>query len=191
MSLITIIGFHGTNSLHFKDIKTNNFNPSLGDVHWLGDGIYFFVEGVSDPVQNAENWAKASAWNNNTGNYTYQSYVVIKAEIVVDKSKFLDLTTLEGIEIFNYLRNKFVEKIVSGKKRLKIGQFNDGHIINLARKNNFLDIEVVKGNFYIKFTPERIYDINFRTPNCTIIAVNSPKININTITINIEKEGEV
>lgn len=56
--------------------------------------------------------------------------------------------------------------------------FYDGLKINLARSEGLLDIQVVKGNFYIKFAEERIRGINLRTPNCTICTVYEPNINI-------------
>jgi hypothetical protein len=85
----------------------------------------------------------------------------------------LDLTTTEGMEVFTYLRNKYISKIAENGKRLQgeDANFKDGHLINNARKEFNFCVDVVKGNFYIKFTKERIFNINFRVPNTTIIAV--------------------
>ena len=57
-------------------------------------------------------------------------------------------------------------------------KFYDGLILNLARGEGFLPLEVVKGNFYIKFAQERIERINLRTSNCTICTVYNPNKNI-------------
>ncbi|WP_246124857.1 hypothetical protein [Algibacter pacificus] len=56
-------------------------------------------------------------------------------------------------------------------------------MINLARGEGILPIDVVKGNFYIKFAKERIQRINLRTPNCTICTVFKPNENIVDSTI--------
>lgn len=40
--MIRFSGFHGTNLDHTFSIIKNGFEPSSGDDHWLGDGIYFF-----------------------------------------------------------------------------------------------------------------------------------------------------
>lgn len=66
------------------------------------------------------------------------------------------------------------------KRSLK---FIDGLVINLARGEGILDVDVVKGNFYIKFARERIYGINLRTNNCTICTVFEPNKNLSNSTI--------
>lgn len=50
-------------------------------------------------------------------------------------------------------------------------KYIDGFVVNFARNEGLLPIEVVKGNLYIKFTKERISDLNRRTANCTICSV--------------------
>jgi hypothetical protein len=169
-----IEGFHGTDAANVNGIVDNGFRLSLGDEEWLGDGVYFFVDGItSNPQSNATKWSIANAWDNNLKKYTYLNYAVIKTIIKVNEANFLDLTTTEGMKVFNYLRNKYVSKIIANGKRLnaKNADFKDGHLINNARKKFNFQIDAVKGNFYIKFTNERIHNINFRVPNTTIVAV--------------------
>ena len=167
MNKITIKGYHGTNFDSAKKIVTSNYKISKGDDHWLGDGVYFFVEGIStNIVKLAEKWAKAQSWNNKTKTRNYNKYAAIESIIEVDEENFLDLTTEEGVKIFFYF----------GQKGLK---FLDGFLINLMRGENVLPpTEVIKGNFYIKFEQERKNKINFRTNNCTICAVYNPEKNI-------------
>ena len=181
MNKITIKGYHGTNFDSAKKIVTSNYKISKGDDHWLGDGVYFFVEGIStNIVKLAEKWAKAQSWNNNTKTRNYNKYAAIESIIEVDEENFLDLTTEEGVKIFFYFAEKFIEEIkkeiTKGQKGLK---FLDGFLINLMRGENVLPpTEVIKGNFYIKFEQERKNKINFRTNNCTICAVYNPEKNI-------------
>ncbi len=179
--------FHGTNHKHFASIKQSNFKVSTGVSHepWLGDGVYFFTEGVPPNAdESAENWAKTEAWDNTKLEYVYRKYCVIKALVKVEQSKFLDLTCKDGIEIFNYLRSEYIKKLRQEKRKLKHGEFKDGHIINMAFKSIGLEIDVVRGNFYFKFTDDRICNAQFKTPNCTILAVRNVKcIDINSITL--------
>lgn len=178
--MVKIIGFHGTDARNVSNIKANNFRLSLGDQEWLGDGIYFFVDGICHPTpkNNAVKWAIASAWDNTQKRNTYNEYSILEVEIEENENFILDLCTVEGMKIYNYLRNKYIEKIVqAGVKLVKRPRFRDGEIINSARKNKIFPINIVKGNFYIKFANERKFDISFRIPNTTIIAV----YDVNTI----------
>lgn len=185
--LYQISGYHGTSLKSAKLIISSNFKLSVGDKEWLGNGVYFFINGISSkPEKQAEDWAIAEAWDKIAQRNKYERYSVIKSSIEVEDDKFLDLTVEEGVEILNYLTDKFEKKIKILKKRLV---FIDGLVINLARGEGILDIDVVKGNFYIKFARERIGRINFRTNNCTICTVFEPNKNI--INSTILKIGEV
>lgn len=193
---IQIIGYHGTSKESAESIIENNFNPSKGgDADWLGDGVYFFSEGISPAENNATKWAIVAAYNKYKRCNDYNEYSVLKAEIDLDKNRFLDLTTKDGMELFNYLRNKYIEKIAKSGKRIKktvnYRDFKDGHLINDARANLGIPMDAVRGDFYIKFEKERIYDINFRIPNVTILSVINPKKTINSDHIQIVKTREI
>ena len=183
MGVITIKGHHGTDIDSCKSILKSNYKISKGDQHWLGEGVYFFIEGLStDTIDLAEKWAIAEAWDNDVKKYKYQEFAVIESLIEVEEDKILDLTTKDGVEFLTDLVKLFFDRIKESKKnqKNKEWEFYDGELINIARKaNNFpFDIEVVKGNYYIKFKEERIKGINLRTSNCTICTIYSPYKNI-------------
>lgn len=194
MGIITIKGHHGTDFVSANKIKSSNYKISKGDKEWLGDGAYFFIEGIStNTVELAEKWAIAQSWNNETKTRNYNKYAVIESIIKVDEEKFLDLTTEEGVKILFYFAEQFIEEIkkeiAKGQKGLK---FLDGFLINLMRGENVLPpTDVIKGNFYIKFEQERKNKINFRTNNCTICAVYNPKKNIIKKSNKIVDKGEI
>jgi len=98
----------------------------------------------------------------------------------VSKDHFLDLKTSDGIEILDYLSEKFEDKIAEKGKKLKLV---DGLLINLARKEGVLSIDASRGDFYIKFSRERIKQINRRVANSTICCVYDPLKNIVKTTI--------
>lgn len=176
MTVISIEGHHGTSLASAKLIQGDDYRLSKGDEEWLGDGVYFFVEGVNSNTSNlAKEWAVAQSWDNKSKTHKYQQFAVLKSVIEVKEENLLDLTIKEGIEVLEYLVDKYLDKIKTIGKRLS---FHDGMLLNLARKEGILPIEVVKGNFFIKFTKERIERINLRTNNCTICAVCNPKKNI-------------
>ncbi len=173
---LSLSGHHGTSLESAKKILGSNCELSFGDDEWLGDGVYFFVTGISSRTSElAEKWAIAQAWDNEKKLLKYKEYCVMQSHIEVDESEFLDLTVEEGVEILSYLVERYKEKIDSSGRKLKPV---DGLLINLARGEGVLPLEVVKGNFYIKFAKERIVRIDLRTSNCTICTVYSPSKNI-------------
>ncbi|BAK25839.1 hypothetical protein PGTDC60_1690 [Porphyromonas gingivalis TDC60] len=173
---IRLQGFHGTDKARVSSILDNGLNPSKGDKEWLGDGCYFFLEGLSDPLKQAEEWAIFKAWDKKRHENNYSSYAVLCAEIQVGEQEFLDLTKEEGIRILDYIQEQCTSKLAKIKKKLR---YLDGLLINFARNENILKIDVVKANFYIKLRKEdRIYDLDRKTPNCTICSVYSPDKNI-------------
>jgi hypothetical protein len=182
-----IIGYHGTSVDSAVEIIKSNYKQSCENKEWLGDGIYFFINGISSkPDEQAKEWAIAQAWDNNKKEYIYNSFCVIKTDIQVEEENLLDLTKEEGVEVLNYLIDSYEHVIKSENRKVK---YAEGLIINLARGEGILPIDVVKGNFYIKFAKERIKNINLRTNNCTICAVYEPNKNI--IKNNIIKTGEI
>ncbi|RKS02884.1 hypothetical protein [Flavobacterium sp. 102] len=177
----SIIGFHGTSFDSAKSIVKGDFEISKGNAEWIGDGAYFFIEGISKvPNEQAEQWAIAQAWDNKINDYKYKDISVIKSEITVEDDRLLDLTTSDGVEILLYILEQHEKKILRIRKSLS---YLDGLIINFARGEGLLDIDVAKGNFYIKFAKERVYKIDLRTANCTICSVFNPKKNLQNNTI--------
>lgn len=174
--LLQFNGFHGTNVSAAKQIVSSNYEASIGDDEWLGNGVYFFVSGISSkPDEQAKKWAIAEAWDRDKQVYKYKSYCVINSVIEVEEDNFLDLTKEEGVELLTYLTECFEKKL---NKIRKIFKPVDGILINLAREEGILPIDVVKGNFYIKFAKERMKKITLRTSNCTICTVYEPTKNI-------------
>ncbi|ANI88821.1 hypothetical protein A9P82_05670 [Arachidicoccus ginsenosidimutans] len=179
--VLSFEGHHGTSIISAKAIINSNYQLSYGDNEWLGDGVYFFVQGVSSKtIELAEKWAVAQAWDNDNKEYKYKEYCILQSLIDVEDAEFLDLTIEDGVEILNYLVDKYKDKIESIGKNIK---FYDGLILNLARNEGILPLEVVKGNFYIKFAKERIEKINLRTNNCTICTVYNPSKSISSNSI--------
>ncbi len=174
-------GFHGTSEKSAKSIIQNNFKPSKGHTEWLGDGVYFFVEGLSKkPIDKSRAWAVLQSWDKKTKQNRYDRYSIIESDLLIEEKFLLDLTCPDGVEIFEYIKEKFKNKIKKSSRKLV---YLDGLIINLAVKHKLLPIDAVKGNFYIKLTKEeRKNNINFRTPNSTICnVVNLEKILNSTV----------
>lgn len=170
--MINFDGYHGTDNAHVRSILTRGFNLSVDDSHWLGDGIYFFAKGKSNhPEAQAEQWAILQAWDKVSQSNKYDHFSVLKTEISVEESNFLDLTEPNGLEIFKYIKHKSEEKI----RRMRRVKIIDGYLINLGRTEMGLQFDVVKGDVFIKLTKEeRQLRLQSRFPNSTICAVFNP-----------------
>ncbi|WP_246124856.1 hypothetical protein [Algibacter pacificus] len=117
-------GYHGTSISSAKEILKSNYDLSIGDKEWLGNGVYFFIEGISSkPNGQAKNWAIAQSWDNVNKKNKYKEYCVIKSNIEVSEHNLLDLTKEEGVNVLEYLLECFEKKIQNINKKL---DFIDG-----------------------------------------------------------------
>ena len=180
-------GYHGTDLNAARQIVSSNYQICIGDDEWMGNGVYFFASGLSTkPEEQAKKWAITNSWNKEKREYQYKSYCIIHSIIEVEEDNFLDLTSEDGIKLLSYLYDSFERKI----KKLNVGfKPMDGLLINLARGEGILPIDVVKGNFYIKFAKERTKRITLRTANSTVFTVYKP--NDNVISSKIIEIGDI
>lgn len=170
--VVEIEGFHGTSKVASNAILTSGYLSSQGDDQWVGDGIYLFVDGIGNGQQNAKDWAIYKAWDNNLKRNKYSFYGIIKSTVIVEKDSLLDLTSKEGVDVFNYIVDKCYTKLAEIGK---VKRYIDGYVINFGRNELKLKIDVVKANEYIQLElKDRLAGIKRRTPNCTVCAVANP-----------------
>ncbi|CQB87987.1 Uncharacterised protein [Chlamydia trachomatis] len=175
MSVFKSQGFHGTSYENANSILINGFNISFGDDEWLGDGVYFFIDGLADPQKAAGQWACVNAWDNSSYQNRYSEYAILGVTISTEESNVLDLREQRGCEVFEYVLQKMKSKLKRERKKRKI-IYVDGLVINFARNYLFPELVVSVANVYIKLTKEaRVHRINRVSQNCTICAVHSPK----------------
>lgn len=182
-----ITGYHGTSASAAANIIREGFRNSEGENEWIGKGTYFFVHWISSkPNEQAAEWSIAEAWDNIRKTHTYLRFGVIKSEIAVEEERLLDLTVEDGVEVLNYIIEQHKSKI---QQLGRFHDYKDGYIIDFARGEGLIDVDVVKGNYYIKFTEQRKRGINLRTANCTICSVYEPNKSIKSSTI--VAEGDI
>lgn len=190
-----MIGYHGTSYEAWEGIRRSSYNLSYGDEHWVGDGVYFFINGIysDSPSSDAESWAVLQAYNPKTKNNDYTEYAILKSNIS-DDIKIWDLSSEEGASLFRMVKNHIYNKISGLNKKIK-NHPADGLLINFAftepgMKDNFKDsFNAVKNDIYIKLTRnERYRNIRWLQPNCTIIAVRDRNLIIET---ELEKRGDI
>lgn len=157
-------GFHGCDADSVPSIKADNFKCSLGDDHWLGEGVYFFTAGFSDPNEDAQQWAIAQSWENQTRTRRYVKFSVLKAEIT--PANPLDMTKDLGKAKVNLAREALAKRMKPQKG------YDDNAIVRwLATQFAF---DVLVQDFYIQMTRERRLRIRSRFPNVRVICVRNP-----------------
>ncbi|MBV7264436.1 hypothetical protein KCG43_20700 [Photobacterium sp. WH24] len=172
------VGYHGTDSNCVASIQEQGFALSKNPDDWLGCGVYFFAEGISEPIPNAIEWAKNQAYDSRTGSNKYESYTVLEA--AVTGVRVLNTTTNEGLKVYNVLRDALLEK--HNKYFTKNRRFKDDDRImwDLVALNMSLD--VVIHNLYIKNKMQRVKKICSNVPNTTVMCVkNSSLIDRNSV----------
>lgn len=95
-----IEGYHATNKSNEENIIKFGYdlNKCKDEEQWLGKGVYFWKSlyyAVEWNYIHTHSFSKKSIWNNIIRNKT-----IFKAEIFIEKSKMLDLTSPEGTILF-------------------------------------------------------------------------------------------
>lgn len=171
----TFIGYHGTSVDKANKIMDIGFIPSKNSNDWLGHGIYFFIDGISCPKNNAEEWAKNQAWDSDRKYYKYKTYSVIQARVDVQNSRILDLTTTDGLLAFNTVREHLINKLERNFfVRGRDVNNDDQKICNLVISH--LKLELLICHFYIKNRTQRTRNIVSKIPNTTIMLVVKPEL---------------
>lgn len=185
MALIhQINGNHGTYLRNLDSILAHGFKETIDHNEWLGDGAYFFIQGIWDsPIDSAKKFAEDTRYKDVRDNLCKEDeeICVLDAVINVDSDKYLDLDNNEGLELFNMFREELWAKIAeSGKK--PANELKDCHILMVMR--SAIGIEFVKRSLFIKFgLQRRVGFISSLIPNVTIFVVNKPVQNIENASI--------
>ncbi|MGP8290358.1 hypothetical protein ACT3OH_08885 [Vreelandella zhanjiangensis] len=173
-----VVGYHGTDEGSVGSILQESFRISAGEDEWLGYGIYFFVEGISCPVQNSVEWAKNQAYRPE-GN-RYNKYAILEA--TAQCTRLLDLRYTEGLSAFETVRTKILEKHNKHFMRDRRVQCDNRVMWNLVAQ--VMDLEVIIHNLYIKNRIQRIKKLSSNVPNTTVMCVKDPdSIVIETIKV--------
>lgn len=162
--------FHGTTQDAIPSIMSGGFKLSTSSEDWLGHGVYFFIQGISNPIKNAAEWTKNTSKNKNT--------CVIKATVKLNEFEILDLRTTKGLQKYNNYResiiNEFYDDLlirrdINIKKRKDI-RVDDCHINSILQHR--IKYRAIIHNVYIKNSSQRNLALESSYPNSTILCVN-------------------
>lgn len=180
-SYTTMTGYHGCDSANVPKIKANNFKTSSGEDHWLGEGAYFFGVGISDPVEDAKQWAIAAAWNDHRRQNVYREYSVLEATIT--SRNLFNMTTDEGKTKLNAARRLVASRVPYVKG------CNDSVLLRFLAKE--YDFDVLIQDFCIMFRAQRRNRAWSRMPNARVICVRRPVTSVDKNTIRVISTGSV
>lgn len=162
------VGFHGTSLSSARQIVGGNFKSSTSKAEWLGHGVYFFIQGLSDPHVKADGWARKRSWDTEQKRRIYNEYAVLESHLETDIH--LDLDEYDDQVMFEALRAKCAEKMKDeGMDPSKFAIENDCYLANFAMDTLGLDALVRKE----AILTER-YQLRTRFPNCRIMCVRDP-----------------
>jgi hypothetical protein len=188
MGDVVFQGFHGASKASAESVvSSENFKPSTGAHHWFGEGRYFFIEGISDPLENACAWAKVSSWCRNKKGLKYTEFGVLSAKIQACEDSVCDLRAEENAIHFEKARKLVVSKLAESEKG--IANYLDSMVFDFLA--NEFEILIFIGNQYIKLSSaERRYRVISRIPNVTMLCARNSE-NVSITEFNIVAHGEV
>jgi len=106
----TYTAYHATDKKKVQSILDNNFIYNYHDDHWLGNGVYFFLD-----AGLAYQWAE----NPPTDKYgQIENPAIIQAEIEIDSDHVADLRNLDD---YNYAKQAFDAYLKKMSKKKSAG----------------------------------------------------------------------
>jgi hypothetical protein len=145
----TYVGYHGTDKSCADDIIKNGYIPKPNNEHWLGEGVYFYID-----KQLADWWTSKPS---NKFGVEITNPVVIETVIKCFPETCLDMRTLCVYSFLCKKHQEFVSltyskirktKRVQDPKQLRCAFFN--YIKNTENKNVIIGVFQNYGGDYLK-----------------------------------------
>lgn len=141
--------FHGTTMESYnKILESKKFTFKPRENHWLGNGVYFFL----DDVMKAEWWAQMAVEKELRNHKRKESSpCVLYIEAKVDIDKVIDLNNEKGQMILNqfisYLKENKIE--ISVKPNQKLSKKQQEHFFRCAVMDLLVESEGFKASCYL------------------------------------------
>lgn len=171
----TYRGFHGTLASRVDSIRTSGIYPSDNPDDWLGEGTYFFIEGLDDPRTSAAQWARCKAWDKHDQEFDESTVAVIEAAITVEASAVFDLREPSNAQHFHRVRRRWLKSLVPRRSthlpRPEKDRFDTDLLDQFKQENG---IAALIGDFHIQFSlRERHFRLDSRIPNVTVLCLSN------------------
>ena len=172
---VTYRGFHGTLASRVESIRASGIAPSDNPDDWLGEGTYFFVDGLDDPRASAAQWARCKAWDKHDQEFDEFEVAVIEVSISVDDAQVFDLREPANAQHFHRVRRRWLRLHVPRRSthlpRPERDRF-DTDLLDQFKHDN--GVAVLIGDFHIQFSlRERHFRLDSRIPNVAVLCLTS------------------
>lgn len=137
---------------------------------WLGQGVYFFLDGICEGLPMAKDWSEFR--------YAASTPVVVMSDIVAPMSSVLDLRSMAQLREFNKLRLSFAHdnsEILSKRRDLDVKKRRDIRLddaIIVKAVMEALGKSILIHNVYIKTQKLRQLQLESSYPTCTACCVS-------------------
>jgi hypothetical protein len=163
-------GYHGTSMQNAKSILENGFKVMPSPEDWLGHGLYFFIDGISEPEGSAFEWSK-NTFGINHG-------VALEAKILMKQVDILDLRVTNNLKKYNHVREKVIRTNfdnLSRRRDLNLKKRKDIRLDDCIITNEVCRIigyRAIIHNVYIKTKSQRELTLESSYPNATVLCIN-------------------
>lgn len=185
---VTIRGFHGTLASRVESIHRSGIYPSDNPDDWLGEGTYFFVEGLDDPRTSASQWARCKAWDKEDQEFDEMDVAVIEVDLSMDESAVFDLRERANAREFHQARRRWLRHLVPRRSmhrpRPAATSFDTDFLDGFKLDRGII---ALIGDFHIQFSlRERHFRLDSRIPNASVLCLSHPAREVGLEVIGIE-----
>jgi hypothetical protein len=166
---IEFTGYHGTSMQNAKSILENGFKVMASSEDWLGHGLYFFIDGISEPENSAFEWSQ------NT--FDIDHGVALEAKILMKEIDILDLRVTSNLKKYNCIREKVINTNfdhLTTRRDLNLKKRKDIRLDDCIITNevcNIMGYKALIHNVYIKTKVQRELVLESSYPNATVLCI--------------------
>ena len=174
--MVTFRGFHGTLASRVDSIRASGIYPSDNPDDWLGEGTYFFIDGLDDPIASASRWARCKAWDKVDQEFDEVQIAVFEVAITLAESNVFDLREPANAKQFHRERRQWLKAQVprrSTRQPRPVETKFDTDILDAFKLDRGIDALI--GDFHIQFSlRERHFRLDSRIPNVAVMCLTNP-----------------
>ncbi|MDO8182068.1 hypothetical protein [Lactiplantibacillus plantarum] len=169
--------YHGTTNVSASSIlKDKKFKFTHRDDHWLGNGVYFFINDYSTAQWWANNAVKKASRNSSSIQQSI-SPTVLKGMIAVETEQLLDLDSLDDME-------KFIDFVKLISEKYQMTNVSNKHEAMCKLMDTYVEmynLDAVVYTFDRNNTADMLYSLGLRQHGRQLCVFNQRVINFTSL----------